>query len=475
MLNIYQFLEWCLTSSFLILLVLLLRLITKRWISPVLRYSLWLLVLLRLLLPFNPLESIFSIMNPAETLIDSSNVIRPIIDLTYHIGPSFYYDSNYILHYQPLVTSWRYMIFGIWCYGMFVVANSVILNNWTLWRKLKIHREPHFDHTDPLRPRLYRLKGLASPCLFGLRHPSIYLNAAAFEDPTILEHAMAHEKAHYRHGDHIWSVLRLLVLILHWYKLIAYVALALHWFNPLVWIACAISKQDGEAAADDLAIRCLGDDNRLAYGQTLLRLVSPRAHSFSILSISTTMVSSMISSKRALRKRILSIARKPRTTRLSATIVSLLMLASILCTFTGAKASTWFDPETTSTPVVVQQKPKTPLCNSLREKMLTHCYAYTSTDITESFLEWIDYDRSLFEDICVYQFEDGSLLGAAEIKETKAGDLGSPIRTMLQDYASQNSMNSHINTGHYQIHFAIYQRGLNSLSALLDSIVNELH
>lgn len=51
----------------------------------------------------------------------------------------------------------------------------------------------------------------------------------------------------------------------------------------------------------------------------------------------------MISSKRALRKRILSIARMPRTTKLSAVIVSLLMLASILCTFTGAEASTWFD------------------------------------------------------------------------------------------------------------------------------------
>lgn len=461
MINIYELLEWCLTSSVLILLIMIIRLITKKHISPVLRYSLWLVVLLRLLLPFNPLESIFSIMNPAEHLIDSSNVIRPIIDLTRHIDPGFYYDSNYILHYQPLVTSWRYMIFGIWCYGMFVAANSVILNNWKLWRKLKIEREPLFDHTDPIRPRLYRLKGLASPCLFGLRHPSIYLNAAAFENPTILEHAMAHEKAHYRHGDHLWSVLRLLVLILHWY-------------NPLVWIACAISKQDGEAAADDLAIRSLGEDNRLAYGQTLLRLVSPRARSFSILSISTTMVSSMISSKRALRKRILSIARMPRTTRLSAVIVSLLMLASILCTFTGAKASTWFDPETTSTPVVMKQKPKTPLCNSLREKMLTRCYAYPSTDITEPFLEWIDYDRSLFDDICVYQFEDGSILGAADIKETRAGDLGTPISSILKDYASQNSLDYLIDYGHYTIHFTLHPNGYNTLSSLLESIVNEL-
>ena len=69
MINIYELLEWCLTSSALILLVMIIRLITKKHISPVLRYGLWLVVLIRLLLPFNPLESIFSIMNPDVTSI----------------------------------------------------------------------------------------------------------------------------------------------------------------------------------------------------------------------------------------------------------------------------------------------------------------------------------------------------------------------------------------------------------------------
>ena len=462
MINIYELLEWCLTSSVLILLIMIIRLITKKHISPVLRYGLWLVVLIRLLLPFNPLESIFSIMNPAESLINSSDVIRPVIDLTRHSESGFYYDSNYILHYQAAITSWRYLIYGIWCYGMFIVADNMIFNNWKLWRKLKLERKPLLDHTDPTRPRLYGLEGLASPCLFGLRHPSIYLNGAALSDPVVLEHALAHERAHYRHGDHIWSILRLLALILHWY-------------NPLVWIACSLSKLDGEAAADDLAVRTLGEDQRLAYGQTLLQLVSSRARTFSILSISTTMVTGMISSKRALRKRILSIARMPRTTRLSAVIVSLLMLASILCTFTGAEASTWFDTDTPFPQSYVSSGTKPiqnplPLCDTLRANLRASCSEYDSVDLTDQFLEMLDYDKIFFNDVCVYQYEDGSIIGAFDIRSTDAGDLGFPIKGALETYAEEQGLRLRSNLSPFEYHFFIHPNERTELTSILDKI-----
>ena len=43
--------EWIVTSSVLILLVLLLRLLVRDRVSPRLRYALWGLVLLRLVIP----------------------------------------------------------------------------------------------------------------------------------------------------------------------------------------------------------------------------------------------------------------------------------------------------------------------------------------------------------------------------------------------------------------------------------------
>ena len=245
MINIYDLIEWCTTSSVLILAVLLIRLFTKKHLSPVLRYSLWLVVLVRLLIPFNPLDSIFSVMNVAEPVIDASSSLRSIIDIAYHSPHGFYYDSNNILNYQAYETSGRYLITAVWGFGMFVAADHIFCTNWSLWRKLKLSRQPLFDHTDPTRPRVYAMPGLVSPCLFGFRHPSIYLTPGAMADQETLQYATAHEQAHYRHGDHIWGLLRLLALILHWY-------------NPLVWIACYLSKQDSEVAADDLSLLTLG-------------------------------------------------------------------------------------------------------------------------------------------------------------------------------------------------------------------------
>lgn len=55
--------EWVITSSVLILTVIALRYILRGKISLRLQYSLWLLVLLRLLVPINFAESSVSVMN----------------------------------------------------------------------------------------------------------------------------------------------------------------------------------------------------------------------------------------------------------------------------------------------------------------------------------------------------------------------------------------------------------------------------
>ena len=56
--------EWIVTSSALILLVLLLRVLIKDRVSPRLRYALWGLALLRLVIPVSLWESPVSVMTP---------------------------------------------------------------------------------------------------------------------------------------------------------------------------------------------------------------------------------------------------------------------------------------------------------------------------------------------------------------------------------------------------------------------------
>lgn len=124
--------------------------------------------------------------------------------------------------------------------------------------------------------------------------PSISRRDAA-EDQTALCHILAHEETHYRHGDHVWSLLRCL-------------ALAIHWWNPLVWLAAVLSRRDGELCCDAATLERLGDGQRRAYGETLLSLVTARPGPRDLLNCSTTMTGG----RRGLQERVQWIARRPR-------------------------------------------------------------------------------------------------------------------------------------------------------------------
>lgn len=162
---------------------------------------------------------------------------------------------------------------------------------------------------------VYVVPGLSSPCLFGLRRPNIYLSPEVAQDETSLRHALAHEYTHFRHRDHIWSALRCLVLVLHWY-------------NPLVWAAAYLSRQDGELACDEGAIRRLGEDERIPYGRTLVSLVArqgPRPKD--VLTCSTTMAQG----SRGIRQRVIRLVKRPHTVKTALFLaVSVLALSAVV-------------------------------------------------------------------------------------------------------------------------------------------------
>ena len=186
------------------------------------------------------------------------------------------------------------------------------------------------------------------------------------------------------------------------------------------------------------------------------------------------MVSSMISSKRALRKRILTLARAPHTARLAAGCIGVILLTSIMLTFTGAQASDWFDLEPPTKKSYVSSKPSIPVCTDLRDRLFAQCNSYTYTDVSSQFLELAGYDKSYFNDYCMYQFEDGTIVGAADIKQTKAGDIGSPISADLKEYASELQFDFQFGQSSYELNFAIYANRESTLTAILNGIMNAI-
>lgn len=328
--------RWALTSSLLILAVLLVRALLRKKISLRLRYALWAVVLLRLLIPAQlplslpaaparlteelpyqltyPTVPIYPAPNAPDAV--SSEMYRSPNDRTQATFTQTLPGGERVSVTVPIWSRYQVMLTRWWG-GVLVVAGTVAVSNLHFYRKLKKRRTP-LEVEAPLP--VYVADGLPSPCLFGVFRPAIYLTPEAAADETIRTHVMAHELTHYLHRDHLWAAARCLCL-------------ALHWYNPLVWLAASLSKRDGELACDEGAVARLGEGERISYGKTLVGLVARRAVPADLFSCSTAMTGG----KKTVQQRIELLVKKPETVKTALfAAVSVLALCLVFVFAKGA-------------------------------------------------------------------------------------------------------------------------------------------
>lgn len=325
--------EWIVTSSVLILVVLCLRFVLKGRISLRLQYGLWALVLLRLLIPLS-IDSRISIMNlmPESDVLERAFVYTdyalpelamPEIDPSQPVQQAQQQQNQAAFNQEiqdakaqtgtPVTI--ETVLLWVWITGMVVSAAVFLGANLHFAARLRRSRQAVSPQDCPLK--IYTSGCVATPCLYGLFSPKIYLPENF--DEQCLDHALTHELTHWRHADHIWSMLRCVCLILHWY-------------NPLVWAAAGISRQDAELACDETVVKRLGDTQRTAYGKTLIEMSCVRQNSSHLFLAATTMVTT----KKSLKERISMIATKPKTAIVTLICVLLVVAVAVGCTFTGA-------------------------------------------------------------------------------------------------------------------------------------------
>lgn len=332
-------LEWIASSCALILAVLLLRRLLRGRIGPGLQYALWLLVLARLLLPVSFGAARVSVQNlvrdaderaasqvvtyvnqtapdpvPSEPAPAQSATAQPQHTQS-AAAPQSQPEAQLTETARPVMLS--DILRCAWYAGMSAMALWLIATNLAFRARLA-KRARRIEYPGCKLP-LYITEAVETPCLFGVLRPAIYLTPEAASEPVTLAHSVEHELTHYRHGDHIWALLRCLCLVLHWY-------------NPLVWLAAALSRRDAELACDEATIRRLGEAERAAYGRTLIRISCERRPT--LLRTATT----MNCGKRGLRERIALIAKRPKTAAYALVILILAAIAVTGCTFTGAQA-----------------------------------------------------------------------------------------------------------------------------------------
>ena len=340
--------EWAITSSVLILVVLALRRCLVGRMSLRLQYGLWALVLVRLLLPVSLGTAAWSVLNltapmlgaeePAEqsrpqngepvtpelSVVVPDDTVDPQLSIAEpdtSVTPKLPQVESGVAadpRARQSMTGVERGLTALWA------AGAVGLGLWFVWvnvrfaGRLRRSRAPLCVENCPLP--VYVTGAVQTPCLFGLFRPGIYVTEEAAADGTVLRHSLAHELTHYRHGDPIWAALRGLCLVLHWY-------------NPLVWLAASLSQRDGELCCDEATVRYLGEGERAAYGRTLLA-VTCQGHPNPLLT-----ATSMTGSGKGIKERIVLLAKRPRTAVYTLAAVVLIAAVAVGCTFTGARES----------------------------------------------------------------------------------------------------------------------------------------
>ena len=385
--------EILITSSVLILAVILLRLFFRNKVSRRLIYGAWLLVALRLLIPVQIGNLNFSILAQVQPVTDAivnmaqKPVSGPSREDAYDNTLQDYLSQGQTVFipevqqqvetqlqsgkpqhevYEELLNTGKpeeillpevnqqietevskalAPTFGqiaamIWIVGMIAMAAWFTAVNLSFRRKLR-SGATNLEVADCKTP-VKVSSHIASPCLFGLLRPTVYLTPKCVGNDQTRHHVLTHELTHLRSGDHIWSWVRC-------------ICLCVYWFNPLVWVAASLSRRDCELACDETALKTLGDDQRIAYGKTLLDMVSSVPAPGQLLETATA----MHETKKQLKERMRCIVKKPKAF-LTAAIVLLLVLTIVTgCTFSGIGADHQnpgdtipTTPNTTTTPPI---------------------------------------------------------------------------------------------------------------------------
>lgn len=327
--------ETIITSSVLILCIALIRKLCKGRISACLQYALWLIVAVRLIIPGLAVvfpnilpESNLSIMNVADRVAVAAQAEEAD---NYDITPggmpflSAETERGTIADScaSDVIPSWADFFRGIWYLGIVIAGVWMIAVNIVFMHKLRKSRiryeKEEFEL--PVSLPVYLAKNLPSPCLYGLPgRQAIYLSEDSIDDEKKVKHILAHEYCHYKHRDIFWSALRCIIV-------------AVYWFHPLVWLAAVMSKQDCELACDESAIKMLGEEERVAYGKTLVSLITRKTKASDIVCAATTMTGGI----EGIKERVSRIAKKPHRLMIVLIPVVVIVCAAAVLTFTQAK------------------------------------------------------------------------------------------------------------------------------------------
>lgn len=258
-------------ASWLIVVILLLRPLLKKFAPKWVLCALWAVVAVRLVCPVM-LHSDLSVYRLAGDAVNANGQVtyfedtgfcgdvsyRPATLLpgvsTPTVTPSTVDDSAPEVSADAVVqpsTPSRSVDMNLlsiaWAVGIYIIVMAALAGYLSLRSAVAA--------SIPLEGNVYLCDNIKSPFILGVFRPRIYLTSGM--DEAARDCVLRHERAHLRRWDHVW-------------KPLGFVLLAVYWYNPLVWLAYILFCRDMELACDERVIRDMAAEERAVYSQALL-------------------------------------------------------------------------------------------------------------------------------------------------------------------------------------------------------------
>ncbi|MFB6433366.1 M56 family metallopeptidase [Bacillus thuringiensis] len=347
LINVYlpHFFDWLietsLMASILVGFILCIKILFRNKLTPRWQYMLWIVLMVRLLLPWSP-DSSYSIYSLLSYRSSVSEVIPKNMPATENIV-NIESDRKVELESNPKmvtktsepeveVSSEQQTTFSlykialyVWLAGVIVLAYITFRTNRRLYSYIK--KQPDITNEQVVtvfnrckqsmkikKAVSLRLAGkIASPTVFSFFRPKVLLSKKHMKvlNEQQLQYVFYHELAHIKRND----------VAVNW---IMYSLILLNWFNPILWYAYFCMREDQELACDAYALTFIDKEEQIAYGHTIITLLEH--YSYQVPSLAN-----LSRNKRTLKRRIVMIKKfQKKSYRLSLLgIIAIVAIASL--------------------------------------------------------------------------------------------------------------------------------------------------
>ncbi|HHT7155957.1 transcriptional regulator [Bacillus thuringiensis serovar andalousiensis] len=324
-------LETSIMASILVGLILCIKVLFRNKLTPRWQYMLWIILIIRLVLPWSPDSSysIYSVLTYKndDGFISSGNPVANFltkermqelksIDNTKILTKEDTYTSSSTQTTQAnkiqtginekqddATISFYTICMYIWLVGVILLSVTTFIMN----RRLLLYIKKQPVITDKKIIEIFEkckesmsiqrdipllVSGnVSSPTVFGFIRPKLLLSTGHMKilDEQQLRYIFHHELAHIKRRD----------VGVNW---LMHGLLILNWFNPILWYAYSCMREDQELACDALTLTYIDSEEQIAYGHTIISLLEHYSGYYQVPS-----VANFSKNKRMLKRRILMI------------------------------------------------------------------------------------------------------------------------------------------------------------------------